>query len=114
YPGSGWSPIRSDVVTLDVDALGTGEKQRIKINEYLLQKGESRQMVYYWYQSRGRVIANEYVDRFYMILDSILRRRSDGALVRISGAVDPEGRQKVVLLEFIRELYPHLQEFLPE
>ncbi len=114
YPGSGWSPIRSDVVTVDVDALGTGEKQRIKINEYLLQKGESRQMVYYWYQSRGRVIANEYVDRFYMIFDSILRRRSDGALVRISGAVDPEGRQKVVLLEFIRELYPHLQEFLPE
>ena len=115
YPGSGWSPVRAKEITLNVKVGPDpdGVAKFIKINEYLLQKGESYQMVYYWYHSRGRVIANEYVDRLFMIIDSLLRHRSDGALVRISGAVDHDETQKALLKEFIEELFPYLREFLP-
>ncbi len=109
YPGSGWHPITSRVVKVEIPSIG----RSIRINEYLLAKGENRQLVYYWYQSRGRVIANEYEDRFFMIVDSLLKHRSDGALVRISGPVQNIEQARMFQQEFIKALYPRLQNYLP-
>ncbi len=109
YPGSGWHPVTSRVVKIEIPSIG----RSIRVNEYLLAKGENRQLVYYWYQSRNRVIANEYEDRFFMIVDSLFKRRSDGALVRISGPVQDLRHARKLQQEFIRALYPILRDFLP-
>lgn len=82
-PGSGWNTIESkDIPLVVADSSNT----KIKINEMVLQKGLEKQLAFYWYHSRGRIVANEYIDRFYMILDSLMKKRSDGALVRITGS----------------------------
>ena len=80
----------------------------------VLQKGLEKQLAYYWYHSRGRVVADEYWDRAYMILDSIVKRRSDGALVRITGPGDnlPDDIKKQQ--QFVAELMKNLDSYLPE
>ena len=45
--------------------------------------GLDKQLVFYWYQGRGRVIASEYSGKFWMVADAISRNRTDGALVRV-------------------------------
>ena len=76
-PGSGWQPSSSG--TEDV-AVGN---ETIHINRYLVSKGETQSLVLYWYQSHGRVIADEFKAKFYLIEDSIRQHRSDTALVRV-------------------------------
>lgn len=110
YPGSGWSPLSSEVIRNRIPDIG---KPPIEINEYILEKGNARQLVYYWYQSRGRVLAGEYSDRFYMLLDSLVKRRSDGALVRISGPAEDLQNARETQQQFIRALYPALKRYLP-
>lgn len=81
-PGSGWEPVADERVTIAVAAGRT-----IRVNRYVVQKDLEKQVVLYWYQGRGRVIANEYTNRAYLMLDSMRLRRNDGALVRVMSPV---------------------------
>ncbi len=106
-PGSGWNTV------LDKMIMVTGiDGDQIQINQMLLQKGLDKQLAHYWYQGRGRVVANEYLDRAWMIFDSLLRQRSDGALIRVTGLADhlesDIERQRL----FIEGLLPILDDFL--
>jgi EpsI family protein len=80
-PGSGWNPVETDVVPIH-DAK---RDHTFKVNKILFQKGMDKISMLYWYQGRNRIVANEYVDRIYLILDSILQHRSEGALIRVMG-----------------------------
>ncbi|MGB7435489.1 MAG: exosortase C-terminal domain/associated protein EpsI [Candidatus Acidiferrum sp.] len=108
-PGSGWDPVRFSYVTIPLSA-----DHQVIVNETVVQKGLDKQLVFYWYQGRGRVIASEYSAKFWMVADAISRNRTDGALVRIvtpidNGEVDARAR----LLQFTQLLFPHLDQFLP-
>jgi EpsI family protein len=110
-PGSGWVPEASDIVRIEVP----GRPQPIPVNRYLVQKGDEKSLVLYWYQSRDRVVANEYRAKFYVVADAIRYNRTDTALVRIvvpvrQGTVDEANRLAV---DFIRDSFPLLKEALP-
>ena len=53
-------------------------------NKYVIQNGNYRSLMIYWYQGRGRAVASEYWGKIYTVLDSVRLRRSDGALVRVT------------------------------
>lgn len=76
-PGAGWEPVSSGSLTID------SEGYRFPVNRYLLENRGRRALVYYWYQGRGRVSANEYLVKWEQIRDRALAGRSDEALVRI-------------------------------
>lgn len=76
-PGAGWQPVQSGVV--DVKTPGG----LVRVNQYVIQKGLQKQVVLYWYQGRGRVIANEYTNKALLMWDAATRRRTSGGLVRI-------------------------------
>jgi EpsI family protein len=76
-PGAGWEPLTSQPERL-VIAGGA-----VTVNRYLIQKGQERALVFYWYQGRGRVAWNEYRVKWDLLRDAAIRRRSDEALVRI-------------------------------
>jgi EpsI family protein len=59
-------------------------------NKYLIQNGDHKELLVYWYQGRGRAVASEYWGKVYTVLDSVRRRRSDGAMVRITTSVESE------------------------
>lgn len=108
-PGAGWNLVTVDTATVAPPTAGT-----ITINKVLVQKGLDQQMVLYWYQDRGRILASEYWQKFYSIWDLLLSRRTDGVLVRISVPVITsedeayeEGRR------FLYAIWPVLTEFMP-
>ncbi len=76
-PGAGWEALASSEVAIPA-ATGT-----IAANRYLLQKDEHQALVLYWYQGRGRAVANEYLVKVNLLRDAALRQRSEEALVRI-------------------------------
>lgn len=76
-PGAGWEPLTSQPETLATPA------GPVTVNRYLIQNGQQRALVFYWYQGRGRVAWNEYRVKWDLLRDAALRRRSDEALVRV-------------------------------
>lgn len=76
-PGAGWEALTNQVAEV------TTPDGAVRVNRYLIQRGQSRALVLYWYQGRGRVAWNEYQVKWDLLRDAALRRRSDEALVRI-------------------------------
>ena len=80
-PGSGWDIIRNESVPLSIEGL---PQQDASVKRLVIAKGTARQLVYYWYQSRGRVISQDWRKIVYVGLDRAIRRRTDGSLVRFT------------------------------
>lgn len=109
-PGAGWDPIRSGYATISIP---TGRK--IAVNEYVIQQDQNKQLVFYWYQGRGRVFASEYAGKFWMVADAISRNRTDGALVRLVTPMDDgEARARTRLVNFTQILFPSLDKLIPD
>ena len=109
-PGNGWSIVSIERVPLPVGA-GTPP---IVVNRVLVAKGTDKQVVLYWYQERGRVVASEYWGRAYMVWDSITRARTDGALVRVSApVVQSEEDTYRQLADFSQQVFRLLMDFIP-
>lgn len=108
-PGSGWDPLHYGYTTIAVGG------EVIKVNEVVVAQGLEKQLVFYWYQGRGRVVASEYWGKFWMIHDAITRNRTDGALVRLTTEIRPddEAGAHACLQKFARILYPSLSDFIP-
>lgn len=109
-PASGWEQKRTSYQTIEIPG-----GRAIVVNDFLIVKGLEKQVVLYWYHGRGRAIASEYTSKLWMMSDALIRRRSDGALVRIAMEVqDSEADTRTRAIGFVRSLYPHLKEFIPE
>jgi EpsI family protein len=108
-PGAGWDPVHSGYATIAVP----GGRQII-VNEYVIQQGLNKQLVFYWYQGRGRVVASEYAGKFWMVADAITRNRTDGALVRLVTPMnDAESKARARLESFTQLVFPRLDELIP-
>jgi EpsI family protein len=109
-PGSGWQQTESGRVDVDTSA------GPIHINRYLVARGQDQSLVYYWYQSQGRVIADEFAAKFYLIEDSIRKHRSDTSLVRIVVGVLPNHLEQAEKtgIDFVKTVYPEVKVFLPQ
>jgi EpsI family protein len=114
-PGAGWEPVKEGRLTI-ADADGAGRD--ITVNRYIVQKGIDRQLVLYWYQSHGRVVASEYWSKAYLINDAIRLNRTDGSMVRVIapiavGAQDDGAAAERLAEEFVRVIFPLLPAYLP-
>lgn len=108
-PGGGWTPLYSSKLKITLIS-----SRDIEVNEYVIAKGLDRQLVIYWYQSHGRVVASEYWARFWLIVDAISRDRTDGALVRvIVPAVNGLTRARTLGVGFVQDIFPKLENYLP-
>jgi EpsI family protein len=108
-PGAGWDPVQSGYATISIPG-----RLPIVVNEYIIQQGLNKQLVFYWYQGRGRVIASEYSGKFWMVNDAILHHRTDGALVRLSTPMnDGEDAAYRRLEKFAQLVFPQLDSLIP-
>ena len=107
-PGAGWQPVDSRTVDL------SSANGPVRVNQYVIQKGLQKQVVLYWYQGRGRVVANEYANKALLMWDAATRRRTSGGLVRVitpvTSTTDAAARQAA---EFATALLPQLQRVMP-
>ena len=110
-PGSGWSITSQRQLTVTLP----GRAGPVVINQMLISKDGERQLVLYWYEERGRIVANEYAASWYMLVDGVGTRRTNGALVRVSAPViDSEAATLAQMLDFVDAAYPELARSLPE
>jgi EpsI family protein len=125
-PGAGWNPVRRERARIPVggnSAGTTGAESRVErlidVNLIVIQKGLEKRVVIYWYQSHGRVIASEYWGKIYTVIDALRMNRTDAALVRITSPIAGLDRtaelQSVEMsIQFVRELFPLLDRYLPD
>ena len=113
-PGGGWRI--TDLSQRTVEGVTVAGKP-LRVNRVLISYGDNHQVVYYWFQQRGRVITNEYLVKWYLFWDALTRNRTDGALVRLSTAYI-EGQQDPAevdarLQAFLRKAVPTLEAYVP-
>jgi EpsI family protein len=111
-PGAGFEPVADESGRIDVPVTG----RSIHINKYVVVNGEDEAVVLYWYQSQGRVIADEFAAKFYLIEDSIRRHRSDTSLVKVvvpvrNGLTTATATQQAT--GFVQTFYPVVDSWLP-
>jgi EpsI family protein len=113
-PGSGWNIIDSRNVVLDVPGL---PQQGAAVKRLLVARGEARQLVYYWYQTQGRVLAEDWQKIVFVGYDRATRGRTDGALVRFTIPLfrdTNEERAERSFQEVARLVLPQLAPYIPE
>lgn len=110
-PGGGWNIIETAIEPLQLNDPSSTEHKIIKL---VLQKGPSKQISLYWYQSRGRIISSEYMQKIYLVWDAVTRNRTDGSFVRLIAPVESSEEKTLLMLKnFARELFPILAEHIP-
>ncbi|WP_027157032.1 VPLPA-CTERM-specific exosortase XrtD [Methylobacter luteus] len=106
-PGGGWQI--TDIERKDLGLLA--------VNRIVIKKGDMTQLVYYWFQQRGRKLANEYLMKWYLFKDALLLNRTDGALVRLTTMVNPGESLDLAdqrLQVFAQEVLPVLPQYIPD
>ena len=108
-PGAGWQVTETELIPVTLP-----DQTRLSINRVMVQKGLDKQVILYWYQDRGRVVASEYWAKAYLMWDALTRHRTDGALVRISIPVVTTGEAATQHgVAFLQDSWPLLQTYLP-
>jgi EpsI family protein len=80
-PGSGWDIIDDQLVQIDLPGL---PESPATVKRLVVARGSARQLTYYWYQSRGRVVARDWEKILYVGFDRATQGRTDGSLVRFT------------------------------
>lgn len=113
-PGGGWEI--GAFVPVAVDGVEVAGRPLV-VNRVVIAKGASRQLVYYWFDQRGRQMTNEYVVKWMIFWDALMRNRTDGALVRLVTQMVPGedlGRAERRLGDFLKEAYPEIAAYVPD
>jgi EpsI family protein len=109
-PGSGWTQLSSNLYTIQLD----GQKP-IAVNRYIVSHGQDRSLVMYWYQSRDRVVADEFKAKFWVMADSLRFNRTDTALVRVVVPIVDQNEEAATntAVDFVKAFYGPLHNYLP-
>lgn len=109
-PGSGWDVIDSRLIPIDLAIPGEAKR-------FVIAKGNQRAVVYFWYQSNGRVFARNHQKILWMFLDRMLRQRSDGSLVRFTIPIPLDGGEAAAdasFRDFAARVAPLLTDYIPD
>jgi exosortase D (VPLPA-CTERM-specific) len=113
-PGGGWGI--TALAEHDVPGVRLGTTL-LRVNRAVIAHGSERQLVYYWFQQRGRVVTNEYAVKWYILVDALRRNRTDGAMVRVITPLRPgeaESAADARLQAFLKAAAQPLAAYLPD
>ncbi|MDN5941016.1 MAG: VPLPA-CTERM-specific exosortase XrtD [Nitrospira sp.] len=113
-PGGGWEITSLDEVIVPS---GLGTESGFRANRVVIQKGEQKQVVLYWFKQRNRLVTSEYLVKIFLLWDSLTIGRSDGALIRLVAAVQPgetEGTADQRVMQMAAVVHPLLPAYVPD
>jgi exosortase D (VPLPA-CTERM-specific) len=112
-PGGGWQMNEFGQVDLaNVSING----RVLRVNRTLIEMGNQRQLVYYWFQQRGRIITNEFAVKWYLFWDALTAHRTDGAMIRVItplSATTPVANADRRVTDVISRMAPQIARFVP-
>ena len=109
-PGGGW------LITGLRRTSFYGPGGALPLNRVIIEKDGIKQLVYYWFDERGRNITSEYWAKWYLLVDAISKNRTDGSLIRLMTEISPEETEHDAeqrLQSFMRDVVPRLGPYLP-
>jgi len=110
-PGAGW--VLTDIGRIKIQP--AGGRSAFEVNRYLVQNGNNRALMLYWYEGRGRPLASEYWGKIYTVVDSMRRRRSDGAMVRVMVPISSSQEDaQTTALEVASQAAAQMPTFVPD
>jgi EpsI family protein len=109
-PGAGWNPQQASTYQLPLP-----DGRTAPVNLYILRKGDDEELVLYWYQSHGRIVASEYWGKFYLVYDALRLNRTDAALIRITVPIDDgdESTAKQRAIAFAKQVAMDVEQIIP-
>ncbi len=110
-PGSGWVPSQSGMIDIAIAA----EKESIRVNRYVVSRGQNESVVLYWYQARNRIIASEYSAKIFTVADAIRYNRTDTSLIRVVVGVNDGNTRSATdtAVSFVNSFFGPLRRYLP-
>ena len=78
-PGGGWQIVQHDEIALPISESGP-----VGVNRLLIADQGQRQLMIYWFETRGGTITNEFGLKFDLARNSLLLRPTDAAFVRFT------------------------------
>lgn len=109
-PGAGWVMKEPEFIEIK-----TPGGKTFTANRFIVENGVYKEVLIYWYEGRGRTEASEYRDKINTVWDSVLRKRSDGAMVRVMTTVgNDEQAATQAAINLSGELADKLSAFIPE
>jgi exosortase D (VPLPA-CTERM-specific) len=133
-PGDGWTIVKLEQVVVPLDKtldnkvaslvatdlpnanLPNASAAPLRVNRAIIQKGEHRHLVYYWFVQRGRTLTDEVEVKWYILRDALTRDRSDGALIRMItpiGANEDPAMAEQRIVSLLGAVQPRLPAFIP-
>ena len=112
--GASWEFKQAGRVTLP---LMSRDGKPMQVNRAVIEMGAAKQLSYFWFPMRDRVLTNIWQMKIYNFWDALTRQRTDGALVRLITPVYPNETLDDAdrrLAGFTKEIVPVLNEFLPK
>ena len=109
-PGDGWSIGSLNEVSIPM------RRGTLTVNRAIIERAGRRQLVFYWFDERGRQLTDELQVKWFILRDGIVRNRSDGALVRLVTPIlssETEAGAERRLADFIDAVQPRLAAYLP-
>lgn len=113
-PVGGWEVFSIEPYRVDMPGTVYGS---FDVNRAVIQKGLSKQIVYYWFEQRGKRMTNDYLAKASVVYDSLTKGRTDGALVRFVTALGPKETEADAddrMQRFMAEALGYLPRFVPE
>jgi EpsI family protein len=109
-PGAGWEMKNPQLVEIP-----TKDGKSFSANKFFIENGTKREIMIYWYLGRGRANASEYTDKLFTIIDSVIKQRSDGAMIRILiPAGNDENFASQSAIDLSSQIADNLSAFVPE
>ena len=114
-PSGGWTVRETVTKTIPIVDPASSTSRPLEVNKLLISKGETREIVYYWYAQDGRSITSPGSTRIYTFLNSLVKGRSNGGLVRLVTQIahgETENDAEARLNSFLDDGLPTLYGFM--
>lgn len=110
-PGGGWQIASLSTLPLKQKT----SSKPVEISSMIVQNGANKQITLYWYQNRGRIIASEYWEKIFLVIDAIFKRRRDGSFIRIMAPIHGGNLEETEaqLIDFAEKILVILEDFIP-
>ena len=109
-PGAGWQPSKVGIYQMSLP-----DGRKAPVNLYIIRKGLEQELVLYWYQAHGRIVASEYWGKFYLVYDALKLNRTDAALIRITepivGGDEDVARSRAIA--FAQQITTDVDQIIP-
>jgi EpsI family protein len=112
YKGSGWSLEEKILVVFSIKS---DEFPELRANKLILEKGDQKQLVLYWYKCNSDYATNYYKQQINVVKSEIITGKSTSGLIRISTPIvnNDEGVAMMRVQRFSLNMLPLITKYLP-